>query len=58
MQLEDIPKGQRYEYSSVCDVCNMTTTVYTQRADFQEYDTDVYVSCNCGNLLHFELPVN
>lgn len=58
MNIEEIPEGLRYEYKKVCDVCDMTMKVMTQRNNSPEYETEVYIQCNCGNWIEFILPVN
>ena len=57
MNLEDIPSLYRNEYSEECPLCTTTCTVLTQPAP-GEYDTKIYVQCQCGEYLEFELPVN
>ena len=57
MNIEDIPSLYRNEYSEECPLCTMTCTVLTQPAP-GEYDTKIYVQCQCGEYLEFELPVN
>lgn len=58
MNIEDIPKGYREEYSQECPLCTMKMTVLTQHDCFSEYQTEVYVQCQCGTYLQFILPVN
>lgn len=58
MKLEDICEGFRHEYSKECPTCTMTMKVLTKRGNFNEYDTEVYVQCQCGEYLEFILPVN
>lgn len=58
MKPEDI-KGTMYatEYVDTCK-CGKSCTVFTQRNHYAEYDTLVYVLCDCGELVEFILPVN
>lgn len=58
MNFEEIPQSLRNEYSQECDVCGMTSNILTQRDNFPEYETEIYVLCRCGNYIEFILPVN
>ena len=58
MNIEDIPRGLCHEYNQICDFCGMTTTILTQRDNQPEYEAEVYVQCQCGNYIEFNLPVN
>jgi len=58
MKYEEIPELDRFIYEQICDLCTITTTVLTQKEGRHEYDTGIYVRCNCGNYLEFILPVN
>lgn len=44
-------------YKEKC-VCGKEIEVSTQTDDSPEYYTDVFVKCDCGNSVHFSLPVN
>jgi hypothetical protein len=44
-------------YKQVC-ICKKEHTIITQRDNNPEYQTDVYVLCECGKYVHFILPVN
>lgn len=57
MNLEDISIGRRTEYRKTCPICMIETLILSQRDDFAEYETDIYVEC-CGDYLEFILPVN
>lgn len=57
MKLSEISRGYQYEYSSNCE-CGNEMVILTQQSGFQEYDTDIYVKCTCGEYIHFSLPVN
>jgi hypothetical protein len=46
------------EYEKACDNCNTVHKLQTQQDNFPEYYTDIFIECKCGNLVHFELPVN
>jgi HKD family nuclease len=52
------PFEYNQKYSEECPLCTMSINVITQRDNFPEYETDVYVKCQCGNYVHFILPVN
>ena len=59
MRYQDIDKYDNYPYTRYCDGCGKLKRVYTQGFDqITEYWTDVYVECECGNLVKFHLPVN
>ncbi len=58
MRLEDVCKLDRHEYTKNCELCGLKLEVFTQADNDPEYYTDIYVRCNCGEYIHFELPVN
>jgi len=58
MKPKDIPEYDTFPYKEACTSCKKEYTVYTQEDAYPEYYTDVYVSCECGDVVHFELPVN
>lgn len=58
MQLEEIPIDKRYEYNKVCPCCEKEHIVLTKESDFPEYETEVYIQCECGEWIEFVLPVN
>lgn len=58
MKLEDIPQFRRYTYEKECRVCGIKQIILTQNNDFAEYETEVYLLCQCGDYIEFELPVN
>lgn len=60
MKYEDIKPYRRNEYKRMCEGCHSTLTALTQRDDYPEYYTDVYIKCpNCTeHYILFELPVN
>lgn len=45
-------------YISKCDNCGKVFNVSTQEDRNPEYETNVYVMCDCGNSVEFILPVN
>lgn len=44
-------------YSNECK-CGKVIEVSTQKDSHPEYYTSVFVKCECGNSVAFELPVN
>ncbi len=58
MNFEDIPEFDRTIYKKNCECCDMPIIIATQRDSYPEYYTGVYIQCNCGEWLEFELPVN
>lgn len=58
MDLEEIPPRLRTEYIQECYICKMGVKVLAQASNFPEYETEIYVQCDCGNFLLFILPVN
>jgi len=54
----DYTGGYITEYKEVCDKCGKTYTVITQKDDNPEYHTPVFVKCDCGGVVYFNLPVN
>jgi len=57
MKLEEISEFNQYEYTQEC-TCGKKHQILTQRDDYPEYETDIYVLCTCGEYVPFELPVN
>lgn len=57
MKMEDIPFGQRYAYSQECN-CGKHHLILTQHNDKPEYETALYLHCDCGEFVAFVLPVN
>lgn len=55
---EDISPWRRSQHHFECETCAATYTVYTQEDDSPEYYTWVYMQCDCGDYVVFELPVN
>lgn len=58
MRFDEIPKWRQTIYQKRCEKCDYTMNVSTQRDDSPEYYTDVYIQCDCGNWVKFDLPVN
>ncbi len=58
MKFEEISDGYKYSYEKKCPCCDCEQELLTQRDGFPEYYTSVYLKCQCGEYIHFELPVN
>jgi hypothetical protein len=58
MKFDNIDKSDQYEYEQECSCCGLKKQVLTQRDDHPEYYTYVYLRCQCGEYIQFELPVN
>ncbi len=58
MQLDDIPKKLRFEYTKVCTCCLKENTLLSQNDDLPEYYAEVFLKCVCGEYIEFDLPVN
>lgn len=57
MKIDEIPPGLRYQYISSCS-CTKEYIVLTQKNDFPEYETEIFIKCDCGEFVFFKLPVN
>lgn len=57
MKLEEVPVYRREIYQDSCQ-CGKIIQVLTQRNNFSEYETEIYILCECGEYLEFILPVN
>ena len=58
MKIQDIPHGLLYPYHAKCPCCGLTQTLLTQQDNKPEYYAEVYLQCQCGEYLEFDLPVN
>lgn len=58
MKPENITRTNRYPYERVCDECNESVMIRTQKDEDPEYYTEVYVKCSCGDYVLFMVPVN
>lgn len=58
MDIEEIWKFKRFEYVEECSVCGLKQEILTQANNLPEYETDIYLKCQCGNYIQFILPVN
>lgn len=45
------------QYKEMCK-CGKVHEVSTQEDRYPEYRTEVYIKCECGDSVKFELPVN
>lgn len=58
MKIDEIEDYQRFSYTSECDRCGTEHEILTQSNCCNEYYTDIYVQCLCGDYVQFRLPVN
>ncbi len=58
MKFEDIKEWRRNSYVKECSCCGLNQTILTQEDDFPEYHTEIYLQCQCGEYIEFDLPVN
>lgn len=58
MKREEINAVHQFNYRSVCPCCNLEHLILTQSNHFPEYQTEVYLQCECGEFVEFILPVN
>lgn len=58
MNIEEIPEFRRTEYIETCNLCGLDQKILTQRNNSPEYETEIYLECQCGNFIEFILPVN
>jgi len=45
-------------YTNECEGCGEIIQVSTQKDEYPEYHTYVFVKCRCGESVGFSLPVN
>lgn len=57
MKLEEIPEYLRNKYRIKCK-CGTKYTILTQRDNAAEYETQIYLLCECDEYVEFILPVN
>ncbi len=58
MNMEEIAEDLRVEYEKVCCCCGLKQKILTQENYFPEYETEIYLLCQCGEYIEFILPVN
>lgn len=58
MKLEEISETSRYSYKKKCSCCDLEQEILTQRDNYPEYETEIYLKCQCGEFIEFILPVN
>lgn len=58
MEIDNIAEGRRYSYKKECPCCGLGQEILTQRYNDPEYETDIYLLCQCGEYIEFILPVN
>lgn len=57
MKIEEVPLFLRNEYIMSCK-CGKNHKMLTQRNNFPEYETEIYLQCECGEYVECILPVN
>lgn len=57
MKIDDIPTGLRHEYHVKC-ICGKIFTALTKISNDPEYETEIFIKCDCGEYVEFNLPVN
>jgi len=57
MKYGEISTGNRCEYEKIC-TCGNKHKILTQRDNFPEYETEIYLLCECKEYVEFVLPVN
>jgi len=55
MKLKDLSQSEATPYKKTCRACKKEYTVYTH---YPEYHTEIFVQCECGDVVPFSLPVN
>jgi hypothetical protein len=58
MKIDDITQAYRSEYHKTCECCGLDQLILTQKDNFPEYETEIYLQCQCGEFIEFTLPVN
>jgi hypothetical protein len=57
MIIDSIHERDRFKYEQKCQ-CGKIHIMLTQEDNDPEYHTRVYVLCDCGQYVEFNLPVN
>ncbi len=58
MKLVDIKCWRTIPYIKECSCCGIKQTILTQDSSSNEYYTEIYLQCQCGEFIEFKLPVN
>jgi len=58
MDPNDLNTYENTLYDETCKKCGKMHLIYSQKDHLPEYYTPVYVVCECGELVLFNLPVN
>ncbi len=58
MKFDEILPYRTCSYTKTCSCCDLKHQILTQHDDCPEYYTDIYLQCQCGEYVEFELPVN
>jgi len=59
-EIELVKSNSWYQtmYEEKCKECGKSYVIYTQSDNKPEYHTEVYVKCECEEMVEFVLPVN
>jgi hypothetical protein len=58
MKRDEISRHSQTEYFQICECCGLTQLILIQSDNFCEYETEIYLQCQCGEFVPFVLPVN
>jgi len=58
MRLEEISELSRCSYEKECSCCVIMQEILTKGGNSPEYETEIYLKCQCGEYIKFILPVN
>ncbi len=58
MKIEEIREFSRCSYEKECSCCGIMQEILTQGGNSPEYETEIYLKCQCGEYIEFILPVN
>jgi len=58
MKLDEISESSRCSYIQHCTCCGIEQEILTQMDSYPEYETEIYLKCQCGEYIEFILPVN
>jgi hypothetical protein len=57
MKIKKIPEYHRFPYEKTCK-CGKKFVLLSQKNDDPEYYTSLYLLCECGEYVKFNIPVN
>ncbi len=58
MKFEEIEELSRNQYINRCICCGLIHKIISKRNEFPEYETELFLECQCGEYVGFILPVN